>query len=198
MMKAKALVFGLSAMILSGIALAEDEGAVDRPLAPGATYGTIKFQGSINDVPCSIDEANKNQVVKFGDIALHELTSNKFRSDSENFDIVLKNCSTETYKNAQITFSGATVSGIKGFTGDLLGLGGKVENAGIAITDRAGTKIVFGQSFPAKGSEYTLNNGDGIETKLSFSAYVKGSEDTAKKATTGNFDTVANFKINYL
>lgn len=191
-MKTKALVFGLSAMMLSGVALA------DEPVPEaGTTYGTVTFQGAINDVPCSIDENNKNQVVRFGDIALHELTSNKFRSDSENFDIILKNCSTETYKTAKITFSGATVSGFTGFTGDLLGLGGRVENAGIVITDRAGSNIEFGTAFPAAGKEYQLNNGEGTETKLAFSAYVKGNENSAKKATTGNFDTVANFKINY-
>ncbi|WGZ56041.1 fimbrial protein [Providencia alcalifaciens] len=140
---------------------------------------------------------NLKQLVEFGEIALHELTSNQFRSDSKTFDIVLKNCSTETYKNAKITFTGSTVNGFQGFTGDLLGLGGKVQNAGIVITNGADKVVEFGKAFPGTGDGYALNNGDGSETTLHFAAYVKGNEDPTKKATTGRFDTVANFKIVY-
>lgn len=157
--------------------------------------GKVRFTGFINDVPCSIDDKSLDQTVKFGEIALHELTSNKFRSDSENFDIILKNCSTETYKTAKVSFTGATVSGFDGYTGELLGLGGKVQNAGIVITDRGNNPITFGQGFPVAG--HALNNGDGSLTTLQFSAYVKGNETVDKKATTGSFDTVANFKVIY-
>ncbi|WP_438872316.1 hypothetical protein [Providencia hangzhouensis] len=45
-----------------------------------------------------MDANNLKQLVELGEIALHELTSNQYRSDSKDFDIVLKNCSTETYK----------------------------------------------------------------------------------------------------
>ena len=41
--------------------------------------GKVRFTGFINDVPCSIDDKSLDQTVKFGEIALHELTSNKFR-----------------------------------------------------------------------------------------------------------------------
>ncbi|MTB66138.1 fimbrial protein [Providencia sp. wls1943] len=184
------LALGLGVGV-SGAALAAD------PVE--SSQGEIRFTGFINDVPCSIDADNLKQLVEFGEIALHELTSNQFRSDSKAFDIVLKNCSTETYKNAKITFTGSTVNGFQGFTGDLLGLGGKVKNAGIVISTRDGadTPIEFGKAFPGTGDGYALSNGDGSETTLHFAAYVKGNEDPTKKATTGRFDTVANFKIIY-
>lgn len=184
------LALGLGVGV-SGAALAAD------PVE--SSQGEIRFTGFINDVPCSIDADNLKQLVEFGEIALHELTSNQFRSDSKAFDIVLKNCSTETYKNAKITFTGSTVNGFQGFTGDLLGLGGKVKNAGIVISTRDGadTPIEFGKAFPGTGDGYALSNGDGSETTLHFAAYVKGNEDPTKKATTGRFDTVANFKIVY-
>ncbi|HBO21386.1 MAG TPA: type 1 fimbrial protein [Providencia sp.] len=186
-----ALGFGVG---VSGVALAED------PVVPAtveSSQGEVRFIGFINDVPCSIDADNLKQVVDFGEIALHELTSNQFRSDSKNFDIVLKNCSTETYKNAKITFTGSTISGFTGFTGDLLGLGGKVKNAGIVITNGSDKVVEFGKEFPGTGTGYALNNGDGSETTLHFAAYVKGNEAADAKATTGRFDTVANFKIIY-
>ncbi|HHR5825312.1 TPA: fimbrial protein [Providencia alcalifaciens] len=183
-----ALALGLGVGV-SGAALAAD------PVE--SSQGEIRFTGFINDVPCSIDADNLKQLVEFGEIALHELTSNQFRSDSKTFDIVLKNCSTETYKNAKITFTGSTVNGFQGFTGDLLGLGGKVQNAGIVITNGADKVVEFGKAFPGTGDGYALNNGDGSETTLHFAAYVKGNEDPTKKATTGRFDTVANFKIVY-
>lgn len=182
------LALGLGVGV-SGAALAAD------PVE--SSQGEISFTGFINDVPCSIDADNLKQLVEFGEIALHELTSNQFRSDSKTFDIVLKNCSTETYKNAKITFTGSTVNGFQGFTGDLLGLGGKVQNAGIVITNGADKVVEFGKAFPGTGDGYALNNGDGSETTLHFAAYVKGNEDPTKKATTGRFDTVANFKIVY-
>lgn len=169
--------------------------AADAAKTAESSQGKVRFTGFINDVPCSIDDKSLEQTVKFGEIALHELTSNRFRSDSENFDIVLKNCSTETYKTAKVSFSGATVNGFEGYTGELLGLGGKVQNAGIVITDRSNNPVTFGQGFPAAGQN--LNNGDGSQTILQFSAYVKGNEAADKKATTGSFDTVANFKVIY-
>ncbi|MTC59820.1 fimbrial protein [Providencia rustigianii] len=185
-----ALTLGLGLGVgVSGAALAAD------PVE--SSQGEIRFTGFINDVPCSIDADNLKQLVEFGEIALHELTSNQFRSDSKAFDIVLKNCSTETYKNAKITFTGSTVNGFTGFTGDLLGLGGKVKNAGIVITNGADKIVEFGKAFPGTGDGYALNNGDGSQTTLHFAAYVKGNEDPTQKATTGRFDTVANFKIVY-
>lgn len=194
---ALSLALGLSMGVTLSPAFADD----DTPTAPAKTaessQGTIHFLGYINDVPCSIDDNNLNQTIDFGEIALNELTSGKYRSDEEKFDIVLKNCSTETYKNAKISFTGSTVSGFTGFTGELLGLGGKVQNAGIVITDGANTPIVFGQPFPSTGDGYALNSGDGSKTTMHFGAYVKGNEATDAKATTGRFDTVANFKVIY-
>lgn len=188
------MVFGMG---FSTFAMAEDPDVPVTPTSVESAQGEIRFIGFINDVPCSIDSKNQKQLIDFGEIALNELTSNLFRSDSEKFNIVLKNCSTETYKNAKVTFTGSTVSGFQGFTGELLGLGGKVKNAGIVITDAAGTSVEFGKAFPGTGSGYELNNGNGSETTLSFAAYVKGNEDPAQKATTGRFDSVANFKIIY-
>lgn len=196
---ALSLALGLSMGVTMSPAFAADDGTT--PTAPAKTaessQGTIHFLGYINDVPCSIDDNNLNQTVDFGEIALNELTSGKYRSDEEKFDIVLKNCSIETYKNAKISFTGSTVSGFTGFTGELLGLGGKVENAGIVITDGANTPIVFGKAFPSVGDGYVLNGGDGSRTTMHFGAYVKGNEADGKKATTGRFDTVANFKVIY-
>lgn len=196
-MKFNKLALGVAlSMIVVAPTFAEDPVEPTNPTAQAeSSQGTIRFTGFINDVPCSIDNDNLNQTVKFGEIALHELTTNNFRSDSENFDIVLKNCSTETYKTAKVAFTGSTVSGFEGYTGELLGLGSKVENAGIVITDRANNPITFGQGFPTEGK--SLNNGDGTTTTLQFSAYVKGNEAKDKKATTGSFDTVANFKVIY-
>ena len=184
------LALGLGVGI-SGVAVAED------PVTPPtveSSQGEVRFTGFINDVPCSIDANNLKQLVEFGEIALHELTSNQYRSD---FDIVLKNCSTETYKNAKITFTGQTINGFQGFAGDLLGLGGKVKNAGIVITNGADKVVEFGKAFPGTGDGYALNAGDGKQTTLHFSAYVKGNEAADAKATTGSFNTVANFKIIY-
>lgn len=91
-MKFNKLALGVAlSMIVVAPTFAEDPvEPTNPPTQAESSQGTIRFTGFINDVPCSIDNDNLNQTVKFGEIALHELTTNNFRSDSENFDIVLK------------------------------------------------------------------------------------------------------------
>lgn len=90
-----ALVLGLGLSVVAGSALAADQG-----------HGTVKFVGSIIDAPCSITPDTENQTVPLGQISTAALKDGG-RSNSRDFKISLENCTTETYKTVQTTFTGS-------------------------------------------------------------------------------------------
>lgn len=90
-----ALVLGFGMSVVAGAASAADQG-----------HGTVKFTGSIIDAPCSITPDTENQTVPLGQISTAALKDGG-RSNSRDFKIALENCTTETYKTVQTTFTGS-------------------------------------------------------------------------------------------
>ncbi|CNE29644.1 fimbrial protein [Yersinia mollaretii] len=146
--------------------------------------GTVTFNGSIIDAPCSIAAGSDSQTVEMGQVSNVAL-QNGGKSKARDFDIKLENCDTTTLKTVTTTFSGGESAAVPG----LLGIVGLAEGAGIAIVDGTGTPVKLGTAT----AEQTLITGNNT---LAFSAYLQGS--TASDAIKpGNFSSVANFMLAY-
>ncbi|MCR1574222.1 fimbrial protein [Klebsiella aerogenes] len=154
-----------------------------------AGHGTVKFEGSIIDAPCSITPDTVDQTVNLGQISNVALKDGG-KSSPKNFYIKLENCDVSTAKNVTATFTGANSAG----NPDLLGITGTARGASIAITDGAGSLIKLGSSTKPQGIQ-DINN------TLAFSAYLQG--DMAADGTTGaeivpgEFSSIANFTLAY-
>ncbi|MED7793089.1 fimbrial protein [Klebsiella aerogenes] len=168
------------AMGLAGISVAN---------AADQGHGTVTFKGSIIDSPCSITGDTVEQDVPLGQVSNAAL-ENEGTSTPVYFDIDLENCTTETAKSVQVTFTGApdpTDSAILGLTGDASG-------AGVVIADSSGKQLDLGTPSVAQ------NLGEGSNT-LTFAAYLKGDKPGSMGASStivpGDFQSTANFTLAY-
>lgn len=168
-----ALVLGLGLSVVAGFALAADQG-----------HGTVKFVGSIIDAPCSITPDTENQTVPLGQISTAALKDGG-RSNSRDFKISLENCTTETYKTVQTTFTGSEATEV--LEGSL-GIEGIAKNAAVVITDAGGKQIKLGT--PSAAQNLRDGNND-----LNFAAYLQGSASEA--AVPGDFTAIATFALTY-
>ncbi|MBG6240915.1 MAG: type 1 fimbrial protein [Candidatus Symbiopectobacterium sp. Dall1.0] len=154
--------------------------------------GTVTFNGTIIDTPCSVDQDDLHQTVEFGEISKAVL-ENGGTSDIKSFDIELKDCSLDTATTAKIVFNGGTAAGTNS---ELLALNGAASGAGIAVK-YSGSKIKFDGATPAVNAS-PLSNGDNT---FSFSTYVEKlptpQSGTAVDITTGEFTSTANFVVSY-
>ncbi|CNI75243.1 MULTISPECIES: fimbrial protein [Yersinia] len=146
--------------------------------------GTVTFNGSIIDAPCSIAAGSDSQTVEMGQISNVAL-QNGGKSQSRVFDIKLENCDITTLKTVTTTFGGAESAAVPG----LLGITGVAEGAGIAIVDGTGSVITLGTAT----AEQTLVTGNNT---LAFSAYLQGST-VADAIKPGTFSSVADFTLAY-
>ncbi|MDW5415857.1 fimbrial protein [Iodobacter sp. CM08] len=161
-------------MLFAGSVFAADEGS-----------GTVKFEGSIIDAPCSISASTQNQIIPMGAISNKSIFSKDGKLKS-NFTIKLEDCTVATKKNVTITFSGAAKDG-------LLALEGTTKGAGIQIDDSYGTPIVLGTASAA----VPMLAG---ENDLKFNAYLKpvAAAASADDIQPGNFTATVTFTLNYL
>lgn len=176
-MKASKLVvaMGLGMALVSGAAMAADQG-----------HGTVTFEGSIIDAPCSIKGDQVDQTVKMGQVS-DKVLENGGKSSPETFSIKLSDCNvTTTDDSVSITFAGTESIATDG---NLALVGGTASGASIAITDETAKVIKIGEKAPLK----TLING---ENTLNFGAYLQGDGASAA-IVPGNFKSVANFQLAY-
>ncbi|HCH49133.1 MAG TPA: fimbria A protein [Proteus sp.] len=172
-----ALVLGLGLSVAAGSTFAADP-------VKDQGHGTVKFVGSIIDAPCSITPDTENQTVPLGQVATSALKDGG-RSNSRDFKISLTNCTTETYKSVQTTFTGSEATDILAGS---LGIEGIAKNAAVVITDAGGQQIKLGTPSAAQ----TLRDGN---NDLNFAAYLQGS--TAEAAVPGDFTAIATFALTY-
>lgn len=174
-----AMAMGLT--VVAGAAHAADQG-----------HGTVTFEGSIVDAPCSITGDSVDQTVQLGHVAAHAL-ENGGTSTPSKFKIKLAQCDVTTAtKGVSITFTGTPD---KTATGNLaFGVGSTAKGASIAIADSKGKTI----SLDTASDPVSLNNGDNV---LNFQAYLEGykpaGDATQDAVTPGSFSSVANFTLAY-
>lgn len=181
------LALGLSSASLLNIAHA----------APGGA-GTVQFHGKILEAACSIEQDEAAQAIEMGQVATATLAANENKGASNPvfFKIKLKNCSftdakdeegkpVKAKKDVTVTFTGAP-----GGTEGLLGMTGTAKGASIALVDPAGTLLKLNQP----SSTQTLMDGDNT---LSFGAYLQGDGNKDNPIVPGEFQSVANFTLDY-
>lgn len=112
-----------------------------------------------------------------------EISSCKY--NSRDFKISLENCTTETYKTVQTTFTGSEATEV--LEGSL-GIEGIAKNAAVVITDAGGKQIKLGT--PSAAQNLRDGNND-----LNFAAYLQGSASEA--AVPGDFTAIATFALTY-
>lgn len=177
--------------MLAGAIMAVSLAATSAVNAKDQGHGVITFKGAIIDAPCSIAQDSAYQEVEMAQVANVAL-KNGGKSAQTPFKIQLLGCDLDTLKSVTAKFTGAP-----GGTTDLLALKG-VTGASLAIADHNGELIKNG----SESSAQTLANGDNY---LMFNAYLQGDmteavgggEATPAVVTPGNFETMANFTLNY-
>lgn len=176
---AMALVMGVA----SG-ANAEDGGVTPGP-AGDQGHGSVTFNGSVIDAPCTIDAGSVDQVVELGQVSNVALQAGEGTGTSapKNFQIQLQGCSLATAKTVTTTF--APNAGGDAY----LAVNGTAKGVGVVIADTGGQPLKLGQ--PSKA--VSLVGGDNA---LRFTAYVKGN-GVAKDIVPGDFSAVADFSLNY-
>lgn len=147
-------------------------------------HGTVTFNGSIIDSPCSITPDTIDQTVNLGQVSNVALKDGG-KSKPKNFQIKLENCDTTTLKTVTTKFTGATSTG----NPDLLGITGTARGASIAITNGSGDVLKLGES----GKPQTIQDGN---NSLAFSAYLQGDGASAT-IIPGEFQSIANFSLAY-
>jgi type 1 fimbria pilin len=155
--------------------------------APGGT-GTVTFNGSIIDAPCSIAPGSDNQTRDLGQVSKSQLAQNGNTGNSkpDNFYIQLQDCDASTLKNVSVTFTGAPSA----YDATKLGLNGSASGASIVIANGSGPLDLGVASKPM-----TLVNGD---NQLAFSAYLVGSGNATTPPVEGTFSSVATFMLDYV
>lgn len=158
-------------------------GASSMAHAANQGQGTVNFEGSIIDAPCSINPESVDQTVNLGQVSKVALKDGK-QSTPKEFQILLENCEIEQGKeNVSLTFTGVETADGR------LAINGTAKGASIALTDTAGKIIKMGQETAA----HKVTEGKNI---LRFRAYLQG--DSASQAVTpGDFTSVADFTMAY-
>lgn len=146
--------------------------------------GTVTFNGSIIDAPCSITPESAAQDVDLGQISNVTLANNG-SSAPESFTITLASCDADTADAVTVTFNGSHDADAN----DLLALSGSASGAGIAIANKDGSPITLGSPSAA------IDLIDGLN-ELTFTAYLKGT-DAVGGVVPGDFSTVADFTLVY-
>lgn len=171
-------------LILTALMAASFSAVVHAAPPASGSPATIIFQGEIVSGACGIDPNSDGQTVSLGQVPSHMFVNKGDRSTAVPFEIVLTDCDTTTYKNAQVTFTGPNASG----NSDILGVTGAAENVGIRLQAGTSEYLKLGT---ATGS-MLLSNGD---NHLQFAAMY---EATDVGVTPGDADATAQFTVAYL
>ncbi|KJG38017.1 hypothetical protein UA32_11575 [Photobacterium angustum] len=174
-----------SLAILASFGVASAAFAAD-PVTPLTVIGgTVNFQGEITAGACAVDKDSVDQTVQMGQVKAVTLKDAGAVSSSHHFNIKLDDCSTDTYNNVAMSFSGAT-DGNGSLA--LTDAAGSAKNVGIDIYDGAHKKVTFGGT-----STTPVEFHDGTNV-IPFSAnYVS----TNGGATAGTANATTTFNVVY-
>lgn len=165
-----ALGLGLT---LASAAQAKDEG-----------HGTVHFNGSIIDAPCSITPESEDQTIPMGQISNLALKDGG-RSEPVKFNIELTQCDTTTLKSVAVTFAGTPSVA----DADMLAITGSASGASIALVTGNNTPVALGTATEA---QTIIDGGNTLE----FGAYLQGDGASAT-IVPGSFTSTVNFTLAY-
>ena len=162
--------------------------AADKP------SGSVRFEGSIVEAPCSIASDSINQTVTLDQIASAEIKGGK-KSTPKSFEINLLGCDLEDVKKSvTATFTTATPSSAyDGF----VAIQGVAKGASLGIADGRGQLIKMGH----ESSALKINT---ATPSMQFQAFLQGEQEDdgqqGKKdvaVVPGEFHAAVNFTLTY-
>lgn len=161
--------------------------AADKP------SGTVRFEGSIVEAPCSIASDSINQTVPMDQIASAEIKGGK-KSTPKTFNIDLLGCDLEDVKKSvTATFTTATPS--DAYEG-LIAIQGVAKGASLGIADGRGQLIKM-------GDESSATKISTASPSMQFQAFLQGEQEDdgqGKKDVAivpGEFNASVNFMLTY-
>lgn len=183
----KASKMMVSALALLTMTVAGSAMAAATPIT--VSGGTINFTGEINDGACTVSPSSaQGQTIDLGNYKPADITKGQPKTPVK-FDIVLENCSTDTYTTASFDFGGQADTDDASVLANNSGTGGAT-GVGVQLKDMDGKVIVLNTTSGA-GAKMTLVPNTNT---ASFSAAMYGTKDTA---TVGHVSAATNFKVHY-
>lgn len=172
------------ALFISHSSFAEDDDAVTPPAPITVSGGTVQFNGSIVNAPCTVDINSEGLNVDLGQYRATDFSKTGDVTGVKPFNINLNNCSAETYSKAAVTFNGTTAAGnnkAPSVTGGATGVGIQIlrNNAALAVDGSEAS------------ADVNLNEG---ENRLAFQAQYIALNNTV---TPGAANATANFTVTY-
>ena len=148
--------------------------------------GKVTFNGEVTSGACSIKAGDANKIVPMDTVKASTFTAaDQLAKVNEPFTIGLVDCSTDTLKTVQISFSGQTVSGKPGVLANNAGAG-SAKNVGLQIFNPDGTALDIGKL----STEITLTENTNIPLSVDYISL-------DKDVTAGKVQSVADFMLTY-
>ncbi|UNM20060.1 type 1 fimbrial protein [Pseudomonas sp. ArH3a] len=163
-----------------------------------AADGEVEFTGSITDGACTITGSSVKQAVKLPQVRVADFANTVGATTGKTpFSISLEDCSTETKKNASITFSGvaaATDPDVLGMTGE-----NRVGGVGIQIGNKAGEKLALNTASVDHLMTVGSNTFDFSAAYVRLVADVPASDGVPAQVNmgTGIVNALATFDVSY-
>ncbi|EHG7612317.1 fimbrial protein [Citrobacter sedlakii] len=149
--------------------------------------GTLQFQGSVVDAPCSVSSDSENGIIMLDQVTLTSLgAKGEASGQAKAFNIALEDCDITTYTNATVTFNGQSTPDQAGALANTAGSG-------------AATGVVL-QLFGPDGNKLSLGDESSSQTLSTGTNSIPVSVDYVKSAdtaTAGAVEAVATFQISY-
>jgi len=149
----------------------------------------LYFHGTLVAEACTINPGDEDITVEFNPVTTKSIYNNG-RTESKSFIIKLSGCDSNISDGVKISFSGSESGELPG----LLAIDPSSQASGIAV----GFETKDGQPLKLNVASPTFPL-EGMNTVLSFSAYVQGEPKaiTSKTVKVGYFSAVALFTIFY-
>lgn len=175
-------------LVLANPAFADDGDGTVKPIT--VSGGTVQFQGSIVNAPCTIDNDSAHRVVDLGQYRVDSFSGTGSTSSAVPFYINLIGCSAETYSTAAITFNGITADGNNKALSLAARQAGDTTAGGVGIQVLQDNKVLaLDGTTPSAPKPF-----DETGVRLGFQAQYIALNQTV---TPGSANAVADFTITY-
>lgn len=153
--------------------------------------GTVHFTGDFVNAACAVSTDSADQTVKLGEYKTSAITASGQYTTKVPFEIKLVNCTTDTYKNASVSFNGTIDSDDTTLLAVNSGGSNSTGATGVGIEILDNSSKVLTPNGATYSTAQALNDGDNT---LPFTARYKS---TASTVTAGLADADATFVIKY-
>jgi len=165
------------------------------PLSTFAADGDITFNGEVTAAACTFNGFNNGTTTTGAVMVLPGVTPTSFAgaggyAGMQDFTIDLKNCTTTTLKNAQVSFSGTPDVTDNSILSNIAGTS-PATGVGIALLENDGsTPISINGGAPAK-AQALVDGNNSLKFKVAYKANTSTPAVTAGKVSAKTFVDIA-------